>query len=53
VLGYSGLRWTFLVMMLPLAASAVFLFAASRRYPTDVATAAAIPPPRRGTAATR
>ncbi len=37
----SGLRWTFVVMMVPLSASAVFLFAASRRYPGDVATAAA------------
>jgi MFS family permease len=38
----SGLRWTFVVMMVPLTASAVFLFAASKRYPTDVATAAAV-----------
>jgi MFS family permease len=44
--GNSGLRWTFVVMMVPLAASAVFLFAAGRRYPTDVATAAAVPTPR-------
>jgi MFS family permease len=44
--GNSGLRWTFLVMMVPLSASAVFLFAASRRYPIDVATAAAVPVPR-------
>src|SRR6202034_4644101 len=40
--GNSGLKWTFVVMMVPLAASAVFLFAAARRYPTDVATAAAV-----------
>jgi MFS family permease len=40
--GNSGLKWTFVVMMIPLAASAVFLFAAARRYPTDVATAAAV-----------
>ena len=40
--GNSGLKWTFVVMMVPLAASAVFLFAASRRYPGDVATAAAV-----------
>ncbi len=40
--GNSGLRWTFVVMMVPLTASAVFLFAASRRYPGDVATAAAV-----------
>lgn len=39
--GTSGLRWTFVVMMAPLTASAVFLYAASRRYPGDVATAAA------------
>lgn len=44
--GSDGLRWTFLVMMLPLTASAVFLFAASRRYPADVATAAAVTAPR-------
>jgi MFS family permease len=44
--GNNGLRWTFWVMMLPLAASAVFLFAAGRRYPVDVATAAAVPAPR-------
>ena len=40
--GNSGLRWTFVVMMLPLSASALFLFAAARRYPVDVATAAAV-----------
>jgi MFS family permease len=45
--GASGLRWTFVVMMAPLTASAVFLFAASRRYPVDVATAAAVAAPRR------
>jgi MFS family permease len=39
--GTNGLKWTFVVMMVPLTASAVFLFAASRRYPGDVATAAA------------
>ena len=44
--GNNGLRWTFWVMMLPLSASAVFLFAAARRYPVDVATAAAVPAPR-------
>ena len=44
--GSDGLRWTFLVMMLPLTASAVFLFAAGRRYPADVATAAAVTAPR-------
>jgi hypothetical protein len=40
--GNNGLRWTFVVMMVPLSASAVFLFAAGKRYPTDVATAAAV-----------
>jgi MFS family permease len=45
--GNSGLRWTFIVMMAPLTASAVFLFAASRRYPADVATAAAATARRR------
>jgi MFS family permease len=44
--GSDGLRWTFLVMMLPLTASAVFLYAAGRRYPVDVATAAAVTAPR-------
>jgi MFS family permease len=37
----NGLRWTFVVMLLPLAASAVFLFGARRLYPRDVATAVA------------
>lgn len=48
--GNSGLRWTFLVMMVPLSLSAVFLFGASRRYPIDVATAAAVPVPNPRTA---
>jgi MFS family permease len=42
-----GLQATFLIMLLPLAASAVFLFRAVRTYPRDVATAAAagqVPP---------
>jgi sugar phosphate permease len=39
--GRSGLQWTFAVMLLPLAASAYFLFTALRTYPRDVATAAA------------
>jgi len=43
----NGLRWTFVVMLVPLSASAVFLFAASKRYPTDVATAAAATARRR------
>jgi predicted MFS family arabinose efflux permease len=39
--GRSGLQWTFAIMLLPLAGSAVLLFKARRTYPTDVATAAA------------
>jgi MFS family permease len=39
---YSGLRWTFVIMLLPLAASAVFLFRAMHTYPTDVASAGLI-----------
>lgn len=43
---WVGLRPTFLIMLLPLAASAFFLFRARRTYPRDVATAAVatIPP---------
>jgi hypothetical protein len=40
--GSSGLRWTFVIMLIPLAASAVFLFRAMGTYPGDVATAGAI-----------
>jgi MFS family permease len=39
--GHGGLKWTFAVMLLPLAASAYFLFRGLRTYPRDVATAAA------------
>jgi hypothetical protein len=39
--GRSGLQWTFAVMLLPLAASAFFLYRALATYPRDVATAAA------------
>lgn len=39
--GRSGLQWTFVVMLGPLAASAYFLFKALATYPRDVATAAA------------
>jgi MFS family permease len=39
---YSGLRWTFVIMLLPLSASALFLFRAMRTYPGDVATAGVI-----------
>jgi MFS family permease len=40
--GTPGLRWTFVVMLLPLAAAAVFLYGARRLYPVDVATAGAV-----------
>ena len=39
--GRSGLQWTFLLMLAPLAASASLLFRSRRTYPADVATAAA------------
>jgi MFS family permease len=39
--GRSGLQWTFGLMLLPLAASAYFLYKALRTYPRDVASAAA------------
>jgi MFS family permease len=39
--GRSGLQWTFVVMLVPLAASAWLLVKALRTYPSDVATAAA------------
>jgi MFS family permease len=39
--GHNALHWTFLVMLLPLAASAVLLVRAMATYPRDVATAAA------------
>jgi MFS family permease len=39
--GRSGLQWTFAVMLLPLAASAYFLYRGLASYPRDVATAAA------------
>jgi sugar phosphate permease len=39
--GRTGLRWTFVVMLLPLGASAVLLFKGLSTYPRDVATAAA------------
>jgi MFS family permease len=39
--GRSGLQWTFALMLLPLSASAYFLFKALATYPRDVATAAA------------
>ena len=39
--GRPGLQWTFAVMLLPLAASAFFLFKALGTYPRDVASASA------------
>jgi predicted MFS family arabinose efflux permease len=55
--GRSGLQWTFVVMLLPLAGSAALLYKALGTYPRDVATAAASgdgqPPPRRSDAAPR
>lgn len=51
--GRSGLQWTFAVMLVPLAASAVLLFRARRTYPADVATAAAAPAPDRPARAAR
>jgi predicted MFS family arabinose efflux permease len=39
--GRTGLLWTFVVMLVPLGASAALLFRARHTYPTDVATAAA------------
>jgi hypothetical protein len=39
--GRSGLQWTFVVMLVPLGASAWLLYHALGTYPRDVATAAA------------
>jgi hypothetical protein len=39
--GRTGLRWTFVVMLVPLGGSAALLFAALQTYPRDVVTAAA------------
>jgi MFS family permease len=39
--GRAGLQWTFTIMLLPLAASAYFLYTALRTYPRDVASASA------------
>ena len=39
--GHSGLQWTFVVMLVPLAVSAFLLFRARHTYPGDVAAAAA------------
>jgi MFS family permease len=43
--GRTGLQYTFLIMLLPLAASAGVLFWAAKRYPTDVATAGLVTGP--------
>jgi predicted MFS family arabinose efflux permease len=40
--GRSGLQWTFVLMLLPLGASAWLLFKARQTYPQDVATAGAV-----------
>jgi len=40
--GRSGLQWTFIVMLVPLGASAWLLFKARHTYAQDVATAAAV-----------
>ncbi|HUZ14807.1 MAG TPA: MFS transporter [Gaiellaceae bacterium] len=40
--GRSGLQWTFILMLVPLGASAWLLFKARLSYPQDVATAAAV-----------
>jgi predicted MFS family arabinose efflux permease len=49
--GRSGLQWTFVVMLVPLAASAYLLFEARKPYPGDVAAAAAAPRAESGAAA--
>lgn len=41
--GHSGLKWTFVVMLVPLVASAVLIYRALRTYAQDVATAVAAP----------
>jgi MFS family permease len=43
--GGMGLKWTFIIMLVPLAASAGVLFWAAKRYPTDVATAGLVTSP--------
>jgi predicted MFS family arabinose efflux permease len=40
--GRTGLEWTFIVMLIPLGASAWLLFKARLTYPQDVATASAV-----------
>ncbi len=41
-----GLKWTFIIMLVPLAASAAVLFWAAKHYPTDVATAGLVTGPK-------
>jgi MFS family permease len=48
--GRSGLQWTFIVMLLPLAANGIILLTAMGTYPQDVATAAAAARPDPSTA---
>lgn len=43
--GRAGLQWTFLIMLVPLGASAAVLFWAAKRYPTDVVTAGLVTGP--------
>jgi MFS family permease len=40
--GTSGLKWTFVIMLLPLAGSAFYLFRARQFYPADVAATAVL-----------
>jgi MFS family permease len=49
--GTSGLRWTFVIMLVPLAAGAFFLYRARRLYPADIATASAAASARSAVAA--
>jgi hypothetical protein len=44
--GRAGLQWTFALMLVPLCASAYYLYKALATYPRDVATAAAARRPR-------
>jgi MFS family permease len=46
--GRSGLQWTFIVMLAPLAANALYMWRALSTYPRDVATAAAATVPEEG-----
>jgi len=45
--GRAALQWTFTIMLLPLAASAYFLYTALRTYPQDVASASVTTATRR------